>query len=113
MLKPPSIIVLMSIFPFIFVNIGFMNLNVPLLIVCIYTIVKCVCVSVRKRRSLWQGIYSLPQASLSPGSNQQIVAQDDSHISWGNDREVLGPSVKQVGCLGIQVINHQKIQKEL
>lgn len=73
----------------------------------------CVCVSVRKRRSLWQGIYSLPQASLSPGSNQKIVAQDDSHISGGNDREVLGPSVKQVGCLGIQVINYQKIQKEL
>ena len=70
------------------------------------------CVAVRKRRSLWQGFYSLPQASLSPGSNQQIVAQDDSHISGGNDREVLVLSVKYVGCLGIQVINHQKIQKE-
>ena len=43
MLKPPTIIVLLSIFPSIFVNIGFMYLDAPLLIVCIYTIAELSC----------------------------------------------------------------------
>ena len=36
MLKFPIIIVLLSIFPSMFVNIGFMYLDAPLLTVCIY-----------------------------------------------------------------------------